>query len=202
MSPDEILNTSEASSYLKIHIKTVRSMARDGQLPCFKLNSEWRFRRSELDRWIGVLSLKQEKQRALVVDDDEIIREYLPAVLEDVGYTVLTASNGKEALAVMKNVIPDVILLDLEMPVMDGPETLRHIKEDYPDIHIVIVTGFADSDLMKRALKWAPFSVVRKPFLPAEYVMQAMTGRLHVRFAARTAAAASTALDIVSMMMP
>jgi two-component system, OmpR family, response regulator CpxR len=79
----------------------------------------------------------------LVVDDDEAIRETVTDVLSDEGYTVLLAENGEQALAVLKDRQPAVVLLDLMMPVMSGWEVLEALdeREDLAHIPIVVVSA-------------------------------------------------------------
>jgi CheY-like chemotaxis protein len=86
----------------------------------------------------------------LVVDDDADIVETMRDILADEGHVVVSAANGREALEVARRTHPDLVLLDLEMPEMDGRSFLRAVREDatLADTRIVILSGCADaSDL-------------------------------------------------------
>ena len=77
----------------------------------------------------------------LVVDDEKNIRLLYKAELEDEGYKVLTASNGLEALDVLKKETVDLVLLDIKMPEMNGPEFLRYIRQFNQTLPIIISTA-------------------------------------------------------------
>jgi len=82
----------------------------------------------------------------LVVDDDADLREALADVLQESGYDVLTAEHGKAALAVLEGTLPDVILLDLMMPVMDGPTFAVERKKNPRAAGIPVVLFSADPE--------------------------------------------------------
>lgn len=79
--------------------------------------------------------------KILVVDDEELIRINLQALLEDLGYQVVTAADGQEGLAVFHKELPDLVLADLRMPVMDGRTMIARLHDETPDIPLVIVSG-------------------------------------------------------------
>jgi two-component system response regulator MprA len=78
-------------------------------------------------------------------------------------YNVRTAADGAEGLEQMHRQAPDMVMLDLSMPKLNGPDTLREIRQSWGPIPIIIHTGFADGDLMKRALEFSPFTLLAKP---------------------------------------
>lgn len=81
------------------------------------------------------------RSRVLVVDDDDDIREELREALEAEGFGVQTASNGVEALEVLEQAPPKVMLLDLHMPVMDGWALLEHIEKRNLKVHVMVMTA-------------------------------------------------------------
>ena len=108
-------------------------------------------------------------KRVLVVDDDPDIRELLFTALEDEGFEVVPAGNGQEALAIIKTFRPDVIVLDLMMPVMDGwqfAQELRARDEGDEDIPLVLLS--AARDLKTHAKALAAADIIEKPFDLAE----------------------------------
>ena len=94
--------------------------------------------------------------KVLIADDQELIRESLGIVLgansdmEVIGM----ASDGQEVISMIKKQKPDVILMDIRMPGMDGVECTRIVKEKYPDIYIIILTTFDDDEYVVGALKY------------------------------------------------
>lgn len=160
----ETLTIREAAAFLGAHPQTVRKLARRGGIPAFKVGQDWRFRKDALERWVDTHHARSRKPRVLVVDDEGAMREVTRRVLESEGYDVATAADGAEALNRMLGEAPSVVLLDLEMPVMDGPTTLKAIREAHGDVPVIIITGYPDSDLMSRSLEYGPLLVLAKPF--------------------------------------
>ncbi len=83
-------------------------------------------------------------KRIVVVDDEEAIRLLYKEELTDAGYAVEIASNGAEALAMVRERRPDLLTIDLKMPVMDGIELLGHVRQLYHDLPIIISTAYGD----------------------------------------------------------
>jgi len=77
----------------------------------------------------------------LLVDDEKDFLEPLTFWLEAKKYTVRTANNGKEAIKLIKEKVPNIVLLDINMPEMNGIETLKHIRENYGDLPVVMITA-------------------------------------------------------------
>lgn len=93
--------------------------------------------------------------RVLITDDHEIVREGMRLILETTEdmEVVGEASDGAEALRLVAEQQPDVVLMDLRMPGMDGLTAIEHLQRDYPKIAIVILTTYNEDDLMLRGLK-------------------------------------------------
>ena len=102
--------------------------------------------------------------RVLVVDDDRVILELASIVLRSDGYSVQTASDGTQALLLLEDALPDLILLDYMMPGMNGLDVLRTIKEKFPDIAVIIFTGMGSEDVAVRAMKAGAADYIMKPF--------------------------------------
>ncbi len=109
----------------------------------------------------------QKATHVLVVDDDCEVREALCLLLGDAGFDVETAAEGREALRLMGQKRPDLVVLDLMMVGLDGPSTLKEIRRRLGPIPVIVHTGFSSSaPLMKRALESSPFTLLAKPCLP------------------------------------
>jgi CheY-like chemotaxis protein len=118
--------------------------------------------------------------RVLVVEDDASIREMIALALESTGHDTVTASNGEDALAILERQGADVIVLDLRMPLMDGPEFARRYHERDGRAPIIVLTA-TGSTAVARAVSGA-VRVVEKPF-DVDELLEA------VEDAARTASA-------------
>ena len=91
----------------------------------------------------------------LIVEDQRIVREGLRAVLEDEPEIAIVgeAANGQEAIDMFARLRPDVVLMDLQMPLVDGPEATRRIRELAPDAHILVLTTYATDEFIFKALR-------------------------------------------------
>ena len=92
--------------------------------------------------------------KILIADDQELIRDSLRIVLEGKpDFSVETAANGIEVVRAVRRNKPDVILMDIRMPEMDGVQCTQILKENYPEIKIIILTTFDDDEYIFNALK-------------------------------------------------
>jgi DNA-binding NtrC family response regulator len=99
----------------------------------------------------------------LVIDDEEAIRLFLAATLEDEGYAVMTAATGGEGLTIAKEKVPDLVLLDLMLPDMSGIQVLGGLKSALPHICVVMITAYRETDTAVQAMKLDAFDYVNKP---------------------------------------
>jgi two-component system nitrogen regulation response regulator NtrX len=116
----------------------------------------------------------------LIVDDEPSILQSLRGLLGDEGFEVTTASNGYEALKIVDKESPDLILLDVWMPGMDGIETLKAIKKDNPHIQVIIITGHGTIETAVKATKLGAFDFIEKP-LSIDKVIVAINNSLNFR---------------------
>ncbi len=105
-----------------------------------------------------------KRTNILVVDDDAYFRQTLGNILAVKGFEVITADSGFSALEKTKERGFDIVLMDIKMPVMNGVETFKKIKELRPDSVVILMTAFSVDELIKDAIKEGVYAVVRKPF--------------------------------------
>ena len=103
------------------------------------------------------------KRKILVVDDDESLRRVTQVQLQQVGYTVLTAADGPEALATLGAQPVDLVITDLKMPGMSGLELLRKVRVEYPELPIIMVTAFGTVETAVEAMKAGAYDYICKP---------------------------------------
>lgn len=108
----------------------------------------------------------------LVVDDDEMNLKMAQFILKRDGYTVITAFSGMECLTTLQSRTVDLILLDVEMPVMNGIETLEHIRknEEFANIPVMFLTADATEDTVIAAGKLDAAGYVKKPYMPQDFL--------------------------------
>jgi DNA-binding NarL/FixJ family response regulator len=102
--------------------------------------------------------------KILIVDDDALIRDGLKMILEtEEGFTVAgTASNGQEAVRICSETQPDIVLMDIRMPVMDGVQATQLIKERFRNIKVLLLTTFKDTEYIRSAIKYGAEGYVLK----------------------------------------
>jgi len=105
-----------------------------------------------------------KKGSILVVDDQLGVRRLLQELFGEEGFDVLLAGHGGEALELAKRQTPTLALVDVKMPVMDGLETLRALKQVYPDLPVVMMTAVGDGERVAEALKSGALKAITKPF--------------------------------------
>ena len=102
--------------------------------------------------------------RILVVDDEPAMVEMVIDHLTSAGYDAVGAKNAEEAFTAMQAVSPDVVLLDVTMPIVDGVTVLRRLRVTHPDVPIIMMTANVDLALARDTLKLGAFDYVAKPF--------------------------------------
>ncbi len=100
----------------------------------------------------------------LVVDDEPMMQTLLERILTKDGYRVTVASNGEQAIEVLKREPISIVISDLQMPVMTGLDLLKVIKKDYPRIGVIIMTAYGDTYTVKDALLLGADEYITKPF--------------------------------------
>lgn len=106
--------------------------------------------------------------KVLLVDDEVEFASALAERLQLRNYDVKAASNAFEALGIIHSFLPDVVILDLKIPGMDGIETLKTIKKFDPTIEVIMLTGHGDSQSVEEGMKSGAFEYIMKPVEIAE----------------------------------
>ena len=119
----------------------------------------------------------------LLVDDEEGIRKVLGIALSDLGYEVLFAENGVDALRIFEETRPPIVLTDIKMPEMDGIELLRRLKQKSPETEVIMITGHGDMDLAIKSVKYEATDFVTKPI--NDEVLEIALNRAQERIAMR-----------------
>jgi two-component system response regulator (stage 0 sporulation protein F) len=104
------------------------------------------------------------KEKILIVDDQFGIRILLNEVLQKEGYQTFQAANGVQALEIVKKNPPDLVLLDMKIPGMDGIEILKRMKVIEPDIRVIIMTAYGELDMIQEAMNLGALTHFAKPF--------------------------------------
>ncbi|MFD1992718.1 response regulator [Paenibacillus nicotianae] len=108
--------------------------------------------------------MEQVQKKILIVDDQNGIRILLMELFGNEGYQMYQAANGKAALEVVEKDNPDLVLLDMKIPGMDGLEILKHIKSTHPHIKVIMMTAYGELDIIKQAKDLGAISHFTKPF--------------------------------------
>jgi two-component system, NtrC family, response regulator HydG len=116
-----------------------------------------------IEGWVH-MSSEGKRMKVLVVDDDPGIRETLFDIMTDLGFNVVIAKDGYQAIEKMDNNGFDVALIDVRMPGISGVETFRKIKTTHPGFSAFLMTAYAPNDQVSAALKEGILGVIDKPF--------------------------------------
>lgn len=106
---------------------------------------------------------EKSKKRILVVDDDAGVRDVLKSMLEAAGYSVSVAGNGKEAMRALRAEGADLILTDLVMPEQEGIETIKALRQQYPDLKVIAMSGAFGGDYLRIAAYLGAHGTLSKP---------------------------------------
>lgn len=115
--------------------------------------------------------IKAAQVSILVVDDEPLVRRSLSEFLTLEGYSVTSASNGREALNVLEGYTPDIVITDIKMPEIDGIGLLKQIKKKYPGIAVVFITGYGSIESAVEAMKDGALDYITKPIIDNEIRM-------------------------------
>jgi excisionase family DNA binding protein len=174
----EWLTLGQAARFLGVAQSTIRKWSDQGRVAAFYTpGGHRRFRRGDLDAFLARSGpgRQQAGPAVLVVDDDERVRELVRSELEREGYDVQEAASADEGLAAIEARKPELVLLDVMMPHVDGWEMLRKIQERHGvgAIPVLMFSGEVDEKARGQAASSGARGFVGKPFDVAELVEQA-----------------------------
>ena len=180
------MTIDDLAAYLNLPKETLYKYVRGGRIPAHKSGRRWVFDRSEIDAWIADHTNdapEQTEVRVLLVDDEPGVRHVFRVWLEREGYVVSEAEDGVDALEELDRAPYSLVFLDLQMPKMDGVQTLKHIRGRSPSPDVVIVTAHYNGELMEEILRLGPVHVLKKPVSRERFLD---TARLYVSAAPET----------------
>lgn len=172
---DKDLTQEELASEMGVSIAAVSKWETGNSLPdLLMLCSIADFFEVSTDELLG---REKSKKKAIVVDDSPFIRETLKSLLSENGFEVIgEAEEGNELLNILKTSKVDLIMLDINMPGMNGMEALENVRNDYPNINVIMCTAVNDKDVIDSAMTLGAVGFVTKPFLPEAII--ASLGRI------------------------
>jgi excisionase family DNA binding protein len=157
-----LLTVKETAGYLRIPVPTVYYLVQRGQIPAIHIGGRWRIKKSSLDRDI----LRQDKQgqpTVLVVDDDPDLQKLFKAFLKKIGFSRVVVGTAKDAITNLRKQKFDLMFLDLQLPDAPGDQVYKTAKEINPDLNVIVITGYPDSEMLDRILQISPVTVLKKP---------------------------------------
>ena len=167
---DQLLTTDQVLEYLHLNLKTVYRLIKAGKLPAVRVGRQWRFKKRDLDAWLGGASpatvAPQGRSSLLVVEDEDAVRDLIATTLsssED-GYDVAVASDGSSALRMLRAKSFDVLITDLKMPGMDGMTLIREARTIAPELPVVIITAVPSQTSAIDAVNLGVSGYLTKPF--------------------------------------
>ena len=173
----EWLTLGQAATYLGVAQSTVRKWSDGGRLPAFYTpGGHRRFRRGDLDAFLadsrGGAPGEAETPLVLIVDDDPQLREFVRVNLVMDGYAVREAGSAEEGLAAIEEEAPDLVLLDVMMPSVDGFEMLRRMQEQHGvgSVPVIMFSGKVDEETTAQAAREGAQAFIGKPFDPQQLI--------------------------------
>jgi excisionase family DNA binding protein len=171
-SEPDWLTLGQAAKFLGVAQSTIRKWSDQGRVPAFYTpGGHRRYRRRDLEQFLerSGPAGREAGPLVLIVDDDDKLREFVRVNLEMEGYTVTEAANADEGLSAVEEQAPDLILLDVMMPGVDGWEMLRRIQERHGvgSIPVIMFSGKVDeADVVARGAQ----GFIGKPFDPTQLI--------------------------------
>jgi excisionase family DNA binding protein len=175
-SEPDWLTLGQAAKFLGVAQSTIRKWSDQGRVPTFYTpGGHRRYRRRDLELFLDRSGPggRTGGPLVLVVDDDDKLREFVRVNLEMEGYTVREAAGAEEALAAIENQVPELVLLDVVMPGVDGWQMLQRMQERFGSIPVIMFSGKVDEATAADVERRGARGFVGKPFDPQQLIEQA-----------------------------
>ena len=175
-SEPDWLTLGQAAKFLGVAQSTIRKWSDQGRVPAFYTpGGHRRYRRHDLETFLDRSGPggRTEGPLVLVVDDDARLREFMRINLTMEGYSVREAASADEALAAIEDVAPELVLLDVVMPGVDGWQMLQRMQERHGSIPVIMFSGQVDEASAARAEERGARGFVGKPFDPQQLIERA-----------------------------
>ena len=170
------LTLGQAAKFLGVAQSTIRKWSDQGRVPAFYTpGGHRRYRRRDLEAFLDRSGPggRSGGPLVLVVDDDARLREFMRVNLEMEGYSVREAASGEEALEAIEDQAPELVLLDVVMPGIDGWQMLQRMQERHGSIPVIMFSGKLDDDSADEAARVGARGFLGKPFDPQELLARA-----------------------------
>jgi excisionase family DNA binding protein len=175
-SEPDWLTLGQAAKFLGVAQSTIRKWSDQGRVPAFYTpGGHRRYRRRDLEAFLDRSGPggRTGGPLVLVVDDDEQLREFMRINLELEGYSVREAGGAEEALAAIEDQAPELVLLDVVMPGVDGWQMLQRMQERYGSIPVIMFSGKVDESSAADAERRGARGFIGKPFDPQQLIDRA-----------------------------
>ncbi len=185
MSDESFLTTNEVLEYLRIDLRTLYRLIKARQIPAVKVGRQWRFRPNDLDAWLKRRQSAQApasetehstahahaRPHVLVVDDEPGVRDVLSKGLELAEYDVETAADGQQALQCLRDSPYELLIVDLNLPDLDGVSVIRRARQLDADTRAIIITGRSSEEAAIEAANLGVKGYLTKPFRMSRVLM-------------------------------
>ncbi len=175
-SEPDWLTLGQAAKFLGVAQSTIRKWSDQGRVPAFYTpGGHRRYRRRDLEAFLDRSGPggKTSGPLVLVVDDDARLREFMRVNLEMEGYSVREAASADEALEAIEDQAPELVLLDVVMPGVDGWQMLQRMQERHGSIPVIMFSGQVDANSASEAEERGARAFVGKPFDPQQLIERA-----------------------------
>ena len=175
-SEPDWLTLGQAAKFLGVAQSTIRKWSDQGRVPAFYTpGGHRRYRRRDLETFLDRSGPggRSEGPLVLVVDDDPRLREFMRVNLTMEGYSVREAASAEEALEAIEGSAPELVLLDVVMPGVDGWQMLQRMQERHGSIPVIMFSGKVDENSAAEAEERGARGFVGKPFDPQQLIERA-----------------------------
>ncbi len=174
-SEPDWLTLGQAAKFLGVAQSTIRKWSDGGRVPAFYTpGGHRRYRRRDLETFLDRSGPgRGSGPLVLVVDDDPRLREFIRINLELEGYVVREASSAEEGLVSLADQAPDLVLLDVMMPGVDGWQMLQRMQEQYGQVPVIMFSGKVDESSLADAADRGAKGFIGKPFDPQQLIERA-----------------------------